>query len=449
MNYIIFEDQKIYIDSINNYVPFTITNNSIVHAKVCDFIAKKYFNYESKSLDHKLTVNFLYSKSLIAKNITSVILLSKKKKISLINSNYLTEEFEKFFDYKISFSIKKNRTKNFIKKSQLIISVAKYFVHSIFRLLKRRNLIPKTNMVRSFADYSYRIYGERYKTDTIYIYPFTGSFFRGYKYLRKFKQLDNVSTMGLPYRLTNLLRLINFKNYDKKIIDYERQAYIDHAKELSLFQTVFTSDEFEPASYVLYEKLKAKTKIINHCHGIGNFNPFLNYNKIILLNNKQEKYYSLFNEKMEMSVLKEKIVPKKFSEKNRNALVIIDQGNLRNYGLNYEDSLQRKLYKKLHLISKEDGIACFIKFHPNRSKKSINKICNNYNFEEKKKISDLGEFNLIFINLFSTAYYDFAKNGKFIFIEDDLFNPKELFGDKIVTSTITNLKKNIEISLKC
>ena len=78
--------------------------------------------------------------------------------------------------------------------------------------------------------------------------------------------------------------------------------------------------------------------------------------------------------------------------------------------------------------------------HPNCGKREKKQISIDY-----KNIIQLNEFNLtknyLFLTMYSSAYFDFKKFGKFIFIEDDFFSSKNLF-ENIHTIHINELENH-------
>ena len=128
-------------------------------------------------------------------------------------------------------------------------------------------------------------------------------------------------------------------------------------------------------------------------------------------------------------------------------IIYIEQGNykmFKKYNLLYEYDLQEKTLEKLNALSSIIGYDIYVKFHPNRSEKTKKDLLKNFNNIKliEKPVFQTGKEH-IFINLFSTAYYDFRIYGKVIFIKDDFFNPNTIFGDNIYTTTIIDLEQSL------
>ena len=94
------------------------------------------------------------------------------------------------------------------------------------------------------------------------------------------------------------------------------------------------------------------------------------------------------------------------------------------------EKLNYPFFTKFSLQTSLAGIETFIKKYRNTL------VCNNIEMLSL-------ENNILFVNLFSTAYYDFSKYGEVLFIETDIFKPALMFGNKIECSTFENLEYNI------
>jgi hypothetical protein len=217
-----------------------------------------------------------------------------------------------------------------------------------------------------------------------------------------------------------------------------------HSKEFIAFDFIFTSDEFIPAVNALYVDFLSTKNIVNNTHGIGFYNPYIKYTKLITFNNSQRDYYLRRNNQLEYSI---KDYDSELSEFNKNLqtiIVLVDQGNLKRFGLLYEDNLQNRVISKIEEISNDLNYNCFIKFHPNREQKEKNLFLNRYKvFKEISSFKNNAEMNYLFINLYSTAYYDFRNYGKFLFIKEELFDPTYYFGHFIKTTKVEELKQGI------
>lgn len=256
--------------------------------------------------------------------------------------------------------------------------------------------------------------------------------------------------MGIPYSFKKLKKVILSRNLnrDYAIIKYEIDSMQKHSKDLKKFDIIYTSDDFIPASPVLYQHLIDKIYIINNAHGIGFYNPYLIYNKMLVFNEAQKNYYALRNPEIEFIVKENKTKTDSHPLKTKNSVVvIIDQGNLEQYGLFYESNLQKKVNDKVIKICEQYGIRTFIKFHPNRKNKEKNKIIANTSLREVKDFKLMKSQNILFINLYSTSYFDFRKYGKFIFVREGIFDPKVYFGDEIQTVEYSKLEWAIKYNL--
>lgn len=449
--YIYLENKKIELSDISKHVPLIMVNNSLTIIEVCEFVCKSFFGTEKNDLRKNILINLLKSKSEKIKNIAAIIILSKKEKIVRINCNYISSEFNLFFDYNILFDYNNNKKQNFINSSEIKSLGKKYLINLVYRLMRNKKLKQTKSVVRTWVDVSEKLYKDKFRKSTILVYPFGLNLKRSFKYIRYvFSTYENVSFMGVPYSIKKFLAIFLSKKRDLAILDFEIDGHIKHAKDLESYERIFTSDDFVAAVPALYNEILKKTKIINTCHGIGFYNPFNNYNEFYVINSQQKKYYehknlgSIFYE-----IKNDTNIIKKLNNTSQKAVVIIDQGDLKKHNLFYESNLQQKIYKKLVNVCKKNNYSLYVKPHPNRNDIELKKLLNKYSF--LKVIEDVNELrskNNLFINLFSGAYYDFKNLGQFIFIKDKFFSAEIFFGNEIKLIEINEIESEIISKLK-
>jgi hypothetical protein len=443
MGYIVLENKKISFDEISSLVPFVMINALKIHIDICEFIVSHFYSFSKKSIEKKVLVNLLCNKSTKAKFITAIVLLSKKEKIISIESDYISNDFQDFFDYEIKFTCKNKTNINFIDRSEIKTVILKYFVNIIYRLIRNPFIKPKSHVIRTWVDVDEKIYKNLFNSGVIYIYPFPMNIIRGLRYIKNtFLNYKNVSLMGVPYSLKDLAMVIFGGKKDLKILKFEINGHAAHSKDFKNYEKIYTSDEYISAVYALYENLKHKD-IINTAHGVGLYNPYINYNKFFTINEYQMKYYFYKNRKINFEIFDEQKSSYQIDSTLKSCIVIIDQGDLSKKGFIYESNLQKKLNQKIIEIKKQTSIEVFVKFHPNRTESEKKKFSKQFDIKEIKNVSRINNINIFFVNLYSGAYYDFIDKGYFIFIYDDFFDPKVFFGDKINSYHIDNINDKI------
>ena len=372
-------------------------------------------------------------------------MLAKKEKILAINCSYITSSFQDLFPYDIDFFYSDSKRINYVNQSESFICLIKYFVNFIYRFLRKKNIQKGMYVIRSWVDVDEKIYEKYFNDGLIFIYPFPMNIKRGLKYIKHcFSNYKNVSLMGLPYSFTKLFIIFISKKKDIAILNYELDAYQRHVKDFIGYDTIYTSDEYQTSVYALYQKLNDSTKIINTAHGVGFYNPYTNYDEFNVINDYQKNYYAYKNKNTVFKVMEAPIVPTYSLDNSGLSIIIVDQGNLEKYGYLYESKLQKKVNEEIFRICDDRKIKCFVKFHPNRTENErknfngLDKFCH-----EVKNLNNMKDKNIIFINLYSGAYYDYLHLGKFIFIKEDYFDPRVFFSDNIKISSIEMLEKNI------
>lgn len=447
--------KKINVDKLNFYYPFTMLINEFLVLNIAEIVAEKIYAFERNSLEFKVAVNFLSQRSMKIKKITAIILLSQTNKIKEINVEYFSQHFTSMINYEINI-INKPDIRKFIDPKVLVSLFVKIIpnkLYLIFFKLFFSNQKNKKSVVRAWVDVDEYLHKDVINSSTLFIYPFGINIKRGLRFIRScYRKYSSVTLIGIPYSFKKLFgtTLKYFKNSDENIILFEIDGMEKHSQILREFSSIHTSDEYTPAVYALYDKLKGISIITNNCHGIGFYNRYINYDLMQVFNQKQKEYYTERNQdiKYEVKYIEDEenlIVSKKIN----NYYIIIDQGDLEKHSYHYESSLQNELYFQINNLAKSNVRKFFIKFHPNRSEKSINRFQKKYSFiVPLKKIEEIKDVPIIFINLYSTAYFDFKSRGNFIFIHDNLFNPKKIFGNHIQSLEINQLVSKLKSEFK-
>lgn len=291
-------------------------------------------------------------------------------------------------------------------------------------------------VVRSWVEVSTDIYGR--KPEYLYlVYPFGLNIKRQVSFIRQLRAHKlNYRLCGYNYSLKKLFHwLVSGK--DVHLAELELDAFYRQADFiLSRFspKTVLTTDEFEPASFALNNKMmNAGVTVINTAHGVGKYSPFISYSQFNLLNNAQAEYYTRFSGSINIKFIQEDPQPKLRAAPL--TIVFVDQ-LLKNDGSALEIS-QRAVFDKLSSSSKLLGFDFVIKPHPN----SVAKHLGFENCIYKGDIKDL--LNPVFYTFFSTAFLTFRKYGPTFLIRDHVFDPALVFGESDRVVDVDNLDKHL------
>jgi hypothetical protein len=398
--------------------------------KIAEFVGHKK-NYTDEEI--KIFANYLSTRSRKALLVTAILKYYNGDKFTL-TTDILSSELAKYLGIYSHIEITSD-SNHWIDYQEIVKSILKYFPSILFRILSKKIDEPNKSVVRCWVDVDEVIHCDNFKKSDKFIYPFGLNIFRSYKFIKRVSnEYKNYSLMGLNYSLWYLLAEFR-KNLDVdiSIIRYEKAAYIEHVPTLSKYTTIYTSDEYLPAVPTMYIKLLSSSKIENVCHGIGVYNIYNYYTSFQLINNIQFEYYSQ-NGNSNYQILHSNRC-KNHKIKNVKSLTYIDQGDLKKMGYNYEGQLQEQLIDILNKLSHQTEIQIFVKHHPNR-RGQIGKL----NYSKIKKINsfcDLTQKNQnVYLNLFSSAYFDLYKKNQVIFVSNDSFDPKIIFGNSILTVSL-------------
>ncbi len=431
-NYVKFINGDIlHISDFNKIYPMSMIENSILKIEICEFLATNYYGLVKKSLEWKILVNILSSKSHKIRIITILILISKKKDIEEINIEFIDSKFKNLFDKNIYFVYEHSEV-SYIDSAQVFNSIIKFFINHLFRFFRNNKIKKNSSVIRTWTDLDEELHKDYFDDSTIYIYPFGINIIRSLKFIKKtFIENKNSSLMGINYSFKKLIKIIISKNRykDLSLFEYEFSGMESHSEDFLDFEVIYTSDEYISAIPVLYTNLiKENKKIINVAHGIGVYNPYNIYTKFYLKNEFQKIFYIGFENNSEYGVYEVKDIIKEsvFNHNLETVVVYIHQANLVNNRLLYEKEFQERILFKLNNIPLSK---IYIKLHPNTKVNEKNEILSKYPNIIVIKEFDLSKYNYIFLTMFSSAYYDLNRFGKFVFLEDNIFSPKKMFNN--------------------
>ncbi len=397
----------------------------------------------------KVYSNLLFLKSEKTKVLFYLHQLDEKGILDTVQVDFISSDtFGSLFSNRVKI---KDGTPNGNLVSRKILPklILKYLANKVFFLLKAK--IKKQKVIKAWVEITEKIYKDELSDSQILIYPFPLKLHRQLSYVyKKKKKSEKIGLMGVPYKIAPLLRAIFSKSYDKHVATFEQLGAIEqaeyYAKQRGLKQ-IFTTEEFEVGSYT-FAKLLGENNIdvINSCHGLSVYAPFVSYAKFNLINKKQKELYSVFNEGLNFEMMYAQDY--KPSPIPIERIVFVDQGDLTKFGLYYEAILREKTLGKLNELGKIKNVPIQIKMHPNTKQKEANRVINKFKNLPLPKQLNIDSKTTIFITLYSTAYYDFRKMGNFVFIKDDMFDPSFFFGPEIDTIDIGNLESHLEQLIK-
>ena len=445
-NFLIVDGKRISEDEIPEFFPLSIVKYQKSYASIIQFIVEDIYNIKKTNTEYPVYINLLASKSLKIKYLTIIIELSKTNKLEEISFDYITSDFQKFFDQSTRI---KNKIKklNFIDKSEVRGIIPKYCANLLFNMLGlfiKKKRTSTSSLVRAWVDVDEKLHTKEFYDSSIFIYPFGINFKRSYSFIKKvFSNHSNVKLIGINYQFWDAFKVLLGSNKLEKLVTFEFRGMRKHSKAFSNFKTIYTSDEFQAATPILYKNTE-NTRVINRAHGMGCYNLIINYTEFYVYNDIQKEYYKRNNPELIYKIYNsepEELIQSQ-SNKKVNRIVYIDQGDLNKYNYFYETKLQNKVLKELKDINEGNNeYEVFVKYHPNRSETEIKEF-NNINKLASIKVLDANE-QYLFINLYSTSYFDFKKLGSFIFVSDDHFSAKYFFGDSITRVHINQLKSKI------
>lgn len=442
-NYVIINGKIIYEKDLTHYYPFSIVNNSTTLKEVVKIIVNEIIEIKSDCEKYPVYLNLLISKSKQAKNIAAIIELSHKCEISQITVDYFDDAFIRLLKGKPK--IYNKVPSRYLDKKEILTSFKKYVANHVFRFLgyfvnKGCNNSSQTKVIRAWVDIDEKLHKTHFIESDIFVYPFGLNLKRSYLFIKKLKEEHpNYKLIGIEYSLIDLITYFIRLNALDSVVNFEYNAMKKHSKKFKKYSSIYTSDDFQAGVPILYSNLN-NAYIQNKAHGLGCYNLFTNYSEFYVFNDSQKNFYS----EMASKTIFYTYEHKKFFEhgkKNKFRIVYIDQGNLLKFGYQYEQSLQEKILASLNKLILENNINVYVKFHPNRSKDSIDKFINDNHLLEQEKIKEDEQY--LFINLYSTSYYDFSRNGRFLFIKDNYFDPRHFFGADIDTIRIEDLKQTV------
>jgi hypothetical protein len=280
-------------------------------------------------------------------------------------------------------------------------------------------------VLRSWVDVSVELFPEQAAQATILVYPFGINPLRQLRYLRWLHRRKFGYTLAAyPYSATLLLRWL-WSGSDLDLAQLEIDAAARHAAWLiRRFRPtrVLTTDEFEPASFVLNEALmKAGVEVVNKAHGVGKYSPYVTYSQMWLFNEAQREFYSHFNPQ-QATQLYPRAAPQ-WPLVNVETLVLVDQLCDEKTSIH---AFQQAIAQTLRRVGPALGFRVAMKLHPNSS---LPESIDDDGFRRTRS-ADWPAGTALFLTAYSTAYLSFESRGPTWLVENAQFDPRLVFGSE-------------------
>lgn len=338
----------------------------------------------------------------------------------------------------------------------VLLLIAKAALHRMFRWFTRKRT-PGGSVVRAWVEVTAKMYAAETREERVLIYPFALNFVRQLRFIGWCHRSSiDASLAGLPYRLGRIVAMwLKGVPRDLILAHAETDAARDYAAELlrNPPQSLFTSDEFETASFVLYDPLiAAGVRVINTAHGVGNYCPHINYSEFRVLSESQATFYSQRNPAIEYTGLDvthgrlASLPPYRESLPKPPMLVLIHQP-FEDSRLDAEAAAQRRLDATLHGVAAALSIGYGVKMHPNHRSSRLKGAPSKWRGEQIYDWSDLARFRPIFVTINSTAFFDVQGSAPVLVYEAPTFEPALYFPTPFSGVTLANAEASVRALL--
>ncbi|MEP4740494.1 hypothetical protein [Saccharospirillum sp.] len=329
----------------------------------------------------------------------------------------------------------------------LFRTIAKFFLHSLFRLFGKLKLSNKNYspiVRRGYVEDTESLFDNNDVLRLIYPFPISAS--RQIKYIRYLARNKKKYTIsGFGYVPKDIFKFIKDRNY-YSLYRLENRAAIRHGLELKKtnIKLVQCSDEYDIGSYWFYKVLgRAEIKSVNSAHGISKYLPYQSYTEFHVLTSTQKQFYSKFNVGLTLSIRKLTSNNKiKYVSRNELVVVFLSQANPSSPRIVHAD--EQKILDIYKVIARKyKNVTFYIKWHPNSS---------NFNAHigPVKSCSDVlygSERNLIQFSLYSTCQVDPSFGGHKFLVETKYIKPSFVFTNDQLIVGFTELSEYICMQL--
>jgi len=376
---------------------------SAVHIEVCGRLARR-GPVPDESRD--VYVNMLFKRSDFAKQITALEALIRTGAFDVrrVTSTFIDDDFSDLLG-EIEQVILPGTPRNYLSRHHVGRFVLKACAHRLFRLFRRRRF-RADQVIRTWADISERVFGDLVETTSLLVYPFSGNRMRQLRYLWRSRQLGrNYSLMGLPYRMSHVIRLLLSGNgRDRLLVESEIDGYRRHADELLAcgIKKLYTTDESEAASGRLHGALiDDGVHCVNRGHGVAVYGPFVRYSHFSFYDRLQHLRYAQlgkFDTFDTKAGANNRNTPPSRPGENYSPAVIAIQGNWHQAEKHYEEQFEEQAYRSAGSVCRELNLPMFLKLHPDTNGRTRRRLVSKLEIPHIDHLDELKGRQPIFLN---------------------------------------------------
>ena len=440
------DGRRVTLDEITDATSFDLYQTEL-HYEICRAVAER---RSEDPMTRKVLENLYALKSNTARKVTALVAYAQREPVPLqavcLNTS-VREMLPRGWGQGVRIEPWTGAAEPLIDWNHVGLLIAKALLHRIFRLFSRRADKADT-LVRAWVEVSAAMYPKEVHQGQVLVYPFALNVLRQLRFIR-WCRLEGirVSLAGMPYSLIDiLLCLLRRQPSDLLLAQVEMRAAVCHAQELLMWypRRLFTSDEFETASFMLYQPLLvAGVNVVNSAHGVGNYCPHIAYSEFRVLSASQSNFYAERNPEICFTSLTtarrfiKGLSPYAQQRGKPVALVLIHQP-FEVSPLKAEEAVQWALDTELARVAHVLNIKYLIKMHPN-SPKLFNKVARRaFNGEAVNNWAALDDFRPIFVTINSTVFFDARGVAPVLVFAGPTFDPSIYFTPPIMTLTLQN-----------
>lgn len=305
----------------------------------------------------------------------------------------------------------------------------KVFIHSLFRsfyLFNQAKIANRKSLIKAWVDINISEWEESVEILDcgVLVLPFPISIRRQgrfIKFLRRNKL--NYTLYGYKYSLRNLLRFC-IQRTPKSLVELEIGAQVYYVSDVvSVSPTkLYVMDDVEFYSHYANSKLIERGfDILFSAHGIGRYSLHYNCTNYTFFNDAQHGFFDEFNFLRNFKIkFKSSGIYDRASILDFTSVCFISQLSKTQTREYY--GIEKRILEIIKKVCPDD-VELIFKRHPN----SRNLECP----EGYLEVERLDEYKrtVLFLTLYSTAYYSFQDYGQTILIETKELDSKNIFGD--------------------
>ena len=431
--------QRRKITSLIADVPSTVFLTN-AHVQVCQKLAGDLRDGNA----HSVLVNLLVKRSVKAKAISALSFLYENGLLDIkrIESSIMGDQFREMFSQTIEWEYqppaKATPALDFV---EVRIFLGKVVANYLFRILGWFGDRQKCDtIVRAWVDTTDSTFSDLSGQEKYLVFPFFGGVKRQWKYIRRCRKEKRwFRFCGVPFGAVDALKIMLFPGKrDQLVPDAHVRAYSKLAKELisTGVNQIYTTDEFEAASHVLYRKLsEAGVRSENRSHGAATYGPYVWYDEFRCHTEGQVDFYSICG-RVNQFKLRKRHCPELsrldgLPETYRPVLIYL-LGNWKNAGKAYEANVERNAVSKLVQCAQDLKLPIVLKSHPNLRTAERRKW--NREFEVPVvEDCELEDRHPVFLTLLSSSYFEYRKYGPTFAFSSETLRPDLLLGPGVQT----------------